>query len=301
MKQGLVSLMLAAAAVATASSQGSVTAPIAELRRALEDQATITAVRPRMAVESRVTKGAPYSAEAVTEFVQMLPDGNRITRKTVTRTFRDSEGRTRREQTTTNWASGVETTTITIGDPVAGVSFILEPETRTAYREQHIVAMPRTVPPSGMGSRGGGGGGGGGRAGVVSPVPTPSERAAADIAVAGGRGGRAGFKVASDAAPATEQLGQQTIEGVLAEGTRTTTVIPAGAIGNDQPITVVSEQWFSPDLQVLVSTKHSDPRSGESTYRLVNIIRGEQDRSLFEVPADYTLKESRARQPMVRR
>ena len=89
-----------------------------------------------------------------------------------------------------------------------------------------------------------------------------------------------------------EDLGQQVIEGVLATGTRMTTTIPAGSIGNEQPILVVSEQWFSLDLKVLVMTKHSDPRSGENTYRLTNITQTEPARSLFEVPADYTLKDS---------
>ena len=98
-----------------------------------------------------------------------------------------------------------------------------------------------------------------------------------------------------------EDLGQQVIEGVLATGTRMTTTIPAGSIGNEQPILVVSEQWFSPDLKVLVMTKHSDPRSGENTYRLTNITQTEPARSLFEVPADYTLKDSviRRQSPML--
>ena len=80
-----------------------------------------------------------------------------------------------------------------------------------------------------------------------------------------------------------------------------TTTIPAGSIGNEQPILVVSEQWFSPDLKVLVMTKHSDPRSGENTYRLTNITQTEPARSLFEVPADYTLKDSviRRQSPML--
>ena len=90
----------------------------------------------------------------------------------------------------------------------------------------------------------------------------------------------------------TESLGQQAIGGVTAEGTRTTTVIAAGAIGNQQEIRIVSEQWFSPDLQVLVMTRHSDPRSGETTYRLSNIIRAEPGAGLFDVPPDYTIKES---------
>jgi hypothetical protein len=94
-----------------------------------------------------------------------------------------------------------------------------------------------------------------------------------------------------------ENLGQQDVEGVSATGTRTITTFPTGAIGNLQPLKVVSEQWFSPDLQVLVMTKHIDPRSGETTYRLQNIVRAEPDRSLFSVPADYSLKPSDIRQP----
>jgi hypothetical protein len=87
-------------------------------------------------------------------------------------------------------------------------------------------------------------------------------------------------------------LEHKTIEGVAVEGRRTTTVIPAGQIGNEQPITIVSENWRSPELNVLVMTRHSDPRMGESAYRLQNIVRAEPDRSLFMVPADYTVKDT---------
>ena len=97
-----------------------------------------------------------------------------------------------------------------------------------------------------------------------------------------------------------EELGTQVVEGVPATGTRTTTTIPAGAIGNEQPLLIVSEQWFSPELKVLVLTKHSDPRTGETIYRLTNILQTEPTRSLFEVPADYTLRDSliRRQSPM---
>jgi len=87
-----------------------------------------------------------------------------------------------------------------------------------------------------------------------------------------------------------EDLGEQTIEGVLAKGTRTTSTIPAGTLDNEQPIRIVSEEWFSQELQVLVMTKHSDPRVGETTYRLVNVSRTEPAKSLFELPAGYTIK-----------
>ena len=106
--------------------------------------------------------------------------------------------------------------------------------------------------------------------------------------------------VPGDSETTSEDLGQQVIEGVLATGQRTTTVIPAGAIGNVQPIKVVSEQWTSPDLKVLVLTKHSDPRNGDTTYRLSNIVRAEPDRSLFAVPPDYTVKERSVRIPSPR-
>jgi hypothetical protein len=91
--------------------------------------------------------------------------------------------------------------------------------------------------------------------------------------------------------PNRESLGKRTIEGVEAEGTRTTFTIPAGQIGNERPIEIVSEQWYSPELQTMVMTRRSDPRMGETTYKLTRIDRTEPMRSLFEVPPDYTVKE----------
>jgi len=93
---------------------------------------------------------------------------------------------------------------------------------------------------------------------------------------------------------ATESLGTQTIEGVVADGTRITRTIQAGAIGNDKPIQVVTERWVSQDLQVVVLLKHSDPWWGESTVRLTNITRTEPAASQFVVPSDYALRDSPA-------
>src|SRR2546428_519360 len=95
----------------------------------------------------------------------------------------------------------------------------------------------------------------------------------------------------SSSSAKTESLGTQAIEGLQAEGTRTTFTIPAGQIGNDRPIDIVDERWYSPDLQVVVLSKHSDPRMGEHVYRLTNITRAEPARTLFEVPSDYTVTE----------
>jgi hypothetical protein len=87
----------------------------------------------------------------------------------------------------------------------------------------------------------------------------------------------------------TEQLGKMYIEGVQAEGTRTTTTIPAGDIGNERPINIVDERWYSPDLQMTVMTKHSDPRAGETNFALKNINRSSPPPNLFEVPSGYTV------------
>ena len=88
-----------------------------------------------------------------------------------------------------------------------------------------------------------------------------------------------------------ESLGKQFIEGVEADGTRSTVTIPPGEIGNERAIEIVSERWYSAELQTVVMTRHSDPRFGETTYKLTNISRTEPDRSLFELPGGYTLKE----------
>ena len=273
----------------------------------------------RVGVESRLTKNAPYSAEAVTESVQLLADGNRIVTKNTTHIFRDSEGRTRREQLN---AAGTDVVSVNITDPSSGTTYVLDPASRTAYRNGMFVATWNAMASTSLAPVGRG----------IDVTQTPDgavvvtsrelERKAAAEGLAateakataeikartapagGGRGVSGSFatfdgggffpaKIAEAGGKTTqEDLGQQTIEGVSATGTRTTTEIPAGAIGNEQPIRIVSEQWFSPELQVLVLTKHSDPRTGETTYRLTGVVRAEQARSLFDLPPDYTLQES---------
>jgi hypothetical protein len=260
--------------------------------------------RARLSVETRVTRGAPYSAEAVTETLQVLGDGNRISRRSVSRIYRDSDGRTRRETLST----AGEVSSINISDPVAQATYMLDPRTKTAQRGG-VFTM------------------GGGRVGFVtvenptgvvtrklegSPTVEVTEaelkaRREVEVAAAGGgargagvgRGGAApmvaGVAMAANSNVTKEELGSQIVEGVMATGTRSTTTIEAGAIGNVQPIHVVSEQWYSEDLKVLVMTRHSDPRSGDTTYRLTNIVLAEPLRTLFEVPADYTVKESAIR------
>ncbi|HZT28370.1 MAG TPA: hypothetical protein VFA33_00700 [Bryobacteraceae bacterium] len=98
----------------------------------------------------------------------------------------------------------------------------------------------------------------------------------------------------------TENLGVQTINGLAATGTRITRTIPAGAIGNVQPISIVRETWVSQELQVPVMIKSSDPRFGTSVMQLTNISRAEPDPSLFQVPSAYTIKSGPGGRGMMR-
>jgi hypothetical protein len=275
--------------------------------------------------DGSMVKGAPYSADAVTETVQTLGDGNRIVQSSSAKIYRDSAGRTRREQTFKAigpWAvSGEKPVMISINDPVAGATYSLDSNMKTA----HKMVMPRpadagrfekvraelkekiekqraangsepivgvvnevvikegasvaysSVARSGVATGGGAPAAGAVISGVRSGMPMP---------VGGGV-----FSWTSDAEVNQEQLGTQTIEGVAAEGTRTTFTIAAGKIGNDRPIVTVNERWYSQELQTVVLSKNSDPRMGETTYRLTNIDRSEPDPSLFQVPADYTVEE----------
>ena len=87
-------------------------------------------------------------------------------------------------------------------------------------------------------------------------------------------------------------LGEREVDGEKISGSRIESTIPAGAIGNDQPITMSAEQWYGQDLKVVVEATYIDPRTGETTYRLRNIKRQEPDARLFTVPKDYSKRDS---------
>jgi hypothetical protein len=198
--------------------------------------------------------GSPYSAEAITETTQTLSDGSHITHQSSSMIYRDSDGRERRESPQT----------VMIDDPIAGIHYTLDPSSHHA----HATRVPVRIQ------------GGGGRVTIEG-----------GITVTGGiitpRPNRPVLPT-----PKIDQLGTMTIEGVQAEGTRTTTTIPAGQIGNDRDLEIISERWYSPDLKVAVLTKNSDPRTGETVHRLTRIDRSEPLRSLFGIPADYTISDA---------
>ena len=254
----------------------------------------------------KTVKGAPYSAEAVTETVQTLGDGNRIVNRITSMLYRDNEGRTRREQSLKSLgflANGEEPLkTIFINDPVAGVNYVLDSRSHTAHK-----SVPFTFELSGKKGEqfelkvAPGTAATGNSMIVTTPLPAGVAGARATtppddhfaLRTEAGIGETFVFRTArsNNANEVKEQLGKQIIEGVEAEGTRTTVTIPAGEIGNERPIEIVSERWYSPELQLVVMTRNSDPRTGETTYKLTNINRAEPAKSLFEVPSDFTIKE----------
>jgi hypothetical protein len=166
-----------------------------------------------------------------------------------------------------------------ISDPVAGVTYMLNSKDKTARK----LPMP-----------------GDGNSVFAYGTAEGRDEKKFNIGITGGKVAAMTSPSASSSAATndpdtkTEDLGRQMIEGVPADGKRTTTTIPAGTIGNDRPIVIVHERWYSPDLKQVVLSKHNDPRMGETTYRLSRIQRTEPARSLFEVPSDYTVKEVEA-------
>jgi|HubBroStandDraft_3_1064219.scaffolds.fasta_scaffold170876_2 hypothetical protein len=234
-------------------------------------------------INGPTVKGAPYSAQVVNEMVQTLFDGNRITTSHSSNLYRDSQGRERREESSSG--SNPTVRSIFITDPVEGVSYTLVPGSKIAHKmPQRQVGVSVSD-----GGRGEGAGAGRGLAEIKTDTRT-------FVMNSSGNGPETFFfssqeTNSSKAKPVVEHLGTQTIEGVSAEGTRTTVTIPAGQIGNEQPIVTVTERWYSPELQVMVMNKRTDPRTGTTTYKLTNINRTEPSPTMFEVPSDYKVIE----------
>ena|GEM_PF-597024 len=326
-------------------------------------------ISAEMAFDNKVVKGAPFSGDWINESIQTLADGNRIINRSTTAIYRDSQGRTRREQEFKFFGAigDAQRKSIQIFDPVLEHQYILDPQNRIARELQTRLSISTSSMP-----RIGGAAALNISAGVLQgtaikktqPVYPPIARAAkasgpvqVDVTI-----DENGNVVAAEAssghpllrAPAveaarqwqfkptevggkpavvkgkltfnftladkneepntftgavatatpyafakqmnmesrTEALGKQNIEGIEAEGTRTINTIPAGTIGNERPIEMIYERWYSPELQMIIMTSSTDPRLGVTTQRLVNVIRSEPDPSLFQVPSDYTIESA---------
>jgi hypothetical protein len=203
----------------------------------------------------KTVTGAPYSADVTNSLVRNLADGNSIQRTTTGHVARDNDGRTYSQETITGGFLGQNGPTTLV--------FISDPVAGYSYvlNASTKVARRRTLKQfqGGAGPRG----------------PREHDRPANPNVV-------------------TADLGTQLVNGVNAQGKSTTRTIPAGAMGNAQPLVSTSEIWYSPDLQVVVASKRNNPMNGQSNYALTNIQRTAPNPSLFQVPSDYTVQDEPA-------
>lgn len=214
-------------------------------------------VEPVSGVDTHVVKDAPFSAKIVRQTVQRLADGNVIDHKSVGTIARDDQGRTRREITLDNigpWAAvGKPPVLVFINDPVAGKMYTLEENRKIAYE--------------------------------ISPAPRLGRLRGHRLRSRRWKEFRGEIR--------TESLGRKTMDGLLVEGTRTVRTVPAGQIGNEKPIVITVERWYSPTLKTTILQKRTDPRFGTSTFRLTHIRLSEPPASLFTVPPDFTERVGR--------
>jgi len=206
---------------------------------------------------ARASQAAPYSGIETEEASQTLGDGNHMTRTTKWKVYRDSAGRTRREVIQDD-AEPARVGQISISDPSSSVNYNLNSNDHTARKQvverENNNQQYLDVKPQ------------------LSRRPLPSVQAMKPEVK-------------------TESLGEKTIEGYAAIGSRTTVTHPAGAFGFERPIVEVWETWTSSDLHTPLINIRDDPRTGKDVVRLTDISTQEPSASLFEVPPDYTLTE----------
>lgn len=305
MKKVIVPVIMAFAAAGVSAQQG--VTPAAEARAKIV--AELTAVHAPTSI-----KNSPVSFEEINESVQTLFDGNRIVRSSTGKFYRNSEGRVRREGsggTAGVFGSFYSTSpSVSIVNPSVGQKYLLDSELKTArvlelaaqgQRELTVTDAKRAAELRALVAPRAQGGtdlsaklreqvrasAPGQAAGAVTAVVSGVATTVAPVAIQGMHGLQFPSVSTSKYETRTEELGTRDFEGVSAEGTKRTTIIPAGAIGNERPIEIVYERWFSKELGVVVYSKNSDPRYGEQTYRITNIQRAEPDPSLFSVPTHY--------------
>jgi hypothetical protein len=222
--------------------------------------------------------GAPYSAVGTTETVQTLADGNHIVHTNASHYYRDGTGRTRTELSLSAvgpFTLEESSSIVMITDPVAKQRFVLHAEQKRA----DVLPWDPVAFAAGAGAA---------RHAADSAAGTTSSSTPARCLPGSG------------SVPATTvSLGQKMLAGLQATGTKTEYTIPAGQIGNEQPITVSSEKWVSEELGVTVSSTLHDPMIGDTQFHLSQIERAEPDASLFAVPAGYVLNDVTAGKPLI--
>lgn len=187
---------------------------------------------------------APFAATVRTEWIRQLPDGGSISLKNHRAIARDKAGRIFQERR------------ILVPDDGKSESGISQIEISDPVLHRLFICVPQelvcqlevfSAPP-------------------FAPAPT------------------AGATPNHPGGPTEENLGKQSVSGLETVGTRETTLIPTGQIGNNSPILMRREFWYSPQLGVNLISKREDPRFGVQNFEVTDIILGDPDSKLFEVP-----------------
>ena len=225
-----------------------------------------------------VVLDAPYSGVGRNSITRVLADGNRIVHSNTTRYFRDGRGRTRTEyvfEIVGPIPLDHTHTIVVIDDPVEGRRHVLYPDTRRADTEPLSTSDPAI------------GGHTTGRAPAIAVAMGPMPKVSP-----------VDLPCNSQTPPVPTRLGEKVIDGIKVQGTRVESTIPAGQIGNERAITIRSEEWFSAQLGVTIAMTSQDPMSGDSAYRLEEIVQAQPDPSLFKVPPDYVIQSMSAADPI---
>jgi hypothetical protein len=226
--------------------------------------------KAQLELEGKQVKGAPFSAELTIETPQFSRDGTSKPSVAHSLVYRDVNGRIRREQADE---------AAKINDFVAGLTYLLEPRLQIAHKRELESVSDTTVEPANTRSMSS-------RRYQVLPSGTTSS------------GSDSTTNTVSSTSPTVtrDSLGERMLEGINVEGTKLTSTIPANSFGNSEPIVIVEEQWYSPELRMMVLIKYSDPRFGDSFYRLTTVNRTEPSPALFVVPEKYVVKDELGKQ-----
>ena len=220
----------------------------------------------------KAVKGAPFSAQVSLETSQTLANGVHVANKRTGSLYRDSEGRTRQEFLRDGAPENVQ-----INDRVGGVLYNLNMFRHTFGKVNvSTLAVNRELEER-----------------KREREHSEREHEEREQMERAKTIGVAHSEKSLEPSRRVESLGVQNYEGVAAEVTRFTVTIPAGMQGNDKAFDIVTERWYSSELNLLVMAKRTDPRTGEMIYRLSNINRSEPSASLFEPPSDFNVSEEK--------
>jgi len=197
--------------------------------------------------------GAPFHAKITVQIDRQLPDGTKVGQKYYTLVARDGNGREYRENRDLVPADSDR-------EPPINFTIVYDPKTSlrtTCYPDRHTCQQITFDP-------------------TQHPVEEP-----------------AGPSSDGKSVLMREDLGKKTIDGMECTGTRETRTFNPGAFGNDKPVVVIKEIWYSPQLQFNLSVTRSDPRNGTQKLEVVDLKLGDPGAEWFTMPDGYRLVSGR--------